>query len=131
MGSALRLPDGRRIEVVTDMIDVTSSLPRPDEKWTYTDRAGHEHHWSDDAWPTLRQVIDDVYWVLDDDGYEEYKEEEFHWECVQCGEHIEPGMRGPSMFKEYMPGHTSYFLDGEEITHEQAEVLLNPEATDQ
>jgi len=98
-----------------EQIDVTSGLPRPDERWTYTDHHGHEHHWRD-GWPTLRWVVDEPEYI-DEDG-EEYPAEG-HYECPFCGEDISPGMRGPSGFREFIPGREQWWLNGEPISAER------------
>jgi hypothetical protein len=116
--STVRLPDGRVLEIEVDMIDVTSGLPQPDEGWTYTDHVGHPHRW-DNGYPTLVLVIDETYWCTD--CGDEHTDD--HWECPLCGEEIKPGTRGPDLFRRYIPGLTSYSLDGEPITREQAMAL--------
>ena len=86
------------IEVWADQIEVTSSLPQPDPNWRHTDTNGHEHwHKSD----TLLWVIDEEW--IDEDNYEASSG---HYECRQCGEHIVPGLIGPSPFREYISGMT-------------------------
>jgi hypothetical protein len=89
---------GWSIEAWTEQIEVTSSLPRPDPGWRHTDAHGHEHRYKSD---TLRWVQDEPDWI-DVDG-EEYPGDG-HYECIQCGEHIQPGSIGPSMYREYMAG---------------------------
>lgn len=112
------------LEIETEMIDVTSSLPYPDEQWTYTDQQGHAHRYSrqaaGDYYPTLAWVVDETYWC--DDCQDEHTDG--HYECAICGEHIEPGLRGPDYARKYMPGRTSYYLNGESITKEQADEIL-------
>lgn len=102
-----------------EQIEVTSMSPRPDHSWRYTDRHGHKHYWRD-GYPTLARVLDETYWCSDC-GDEHTKS---HWECPLCGKHIEPGMIGPSMFRELMPGRTFYWLNGEPISAEQAQEII-------
>jgi hypothetical protein len=103
----------------TEAIEVASSLPRPDRSWRYTDRESHEHYWQD-GYPTLTRVVDETYWCADCGD----EHTESHLECPLCGEHIEPGTVGPSTFREFMPGRTSYWLNGEPITPERAREIL-------
>jgi hypothetical protein len=113
------LPGGGVLRAETERIEVTSNLPRPDQKWRYTDEQGHEHSWQD-GYPTLRTVVDDVYWC---EGCQD-EHEETHLECSLCGETIEPGMVGPSPFREFIPGRTSYYLDDEPISEERFRELM-------
>ena len=105
--------DFGELRIETEMIDVTSSLPKPDPNWTYTDQHGHQHRY-EDGYPTLMRVVDETY--VDEFGDEV---EDWHFECPQCGEHITPGMVGPSMFREFAPGRTAYYLNDEPITEER------------
>lgn len=102
----------------TEMIDVTSGLPKPDPNWTFTDLQGHEHRY-DDGYPTLVRVVEST--TVDEDG-EEW--DEWHFACRACGQHIEPGTTGPSRFREYAPGRTQAFLNGEPISKERFEELV-------
>jgi hypothetical protein len=87
---------GWNIETWTDRIEVTSNMPRPDPDWRHTDSSGHEHWYQSD---TLRWVIDEE-WIDEDND----ERSSGHYECVRCGEHIRPGLNGPSMFREYIAG---------------------------
>lgn len=118
MNGSVRLPDGRLLEYEQELIEVSSSLPQPDEDWTYTDRAGHEHRYAD-GYPTLTWIIDESYWC--EDCGDEHTEG--HYECPLCGEHITPGLRGPDLLSKYQPGRRSYYLDGELITKEQVQAI--------
>jgi hypothetical protein len=103
-----------------EVIDVTSSLPKPDPKWTYTDQHGHEHHY-DNGYPTLVTVVDETYLCADCNS----EHQDTHLECPLCHEAIEPGTIGPSGFREFAPGRMSATLDGEPISQERAEEILN------
>jgi len=102
-----------------EMIDVSSALPRPDKKWTYTDRQGHRHHW-DDGYPTLVVVTEESYWC--EDCHDEHTDS--HYECPLCGEEIRPGLVGPSLYREYTPGMTSYYLNDEPISEDRYRELV-------
>lgn len=114
MSTSIFTGDFGELRVETEMIDVTSGLPRPDENWTYTDQHGHEHRY-DDGYPTLIQVVDETYWCPDCND----EHEKTHLECRECGEHINPGLRGPSMFREFIPGPRSYYLNDEPISEQR------------
>lgn len=105
---------GRTLRVETDMVEITSGLPRPDQSWTYTDRQGHEHFWRD-GWPTLRWVEDEP--TADDDG-------DGHWECAACGEQIEPGIAPAGAVREFVPGLTSACIDGEPVSEAEAQAFI-------
>jgi hypothetical protein len=112
-------PDGRmELRAETERIDVTSALPYADEKWTYTDRHGHQHRY-DHGYPTLVWIVDETYWC--DDCRDEH--EEGHYQCPLCGEHIEPGMAGPDLYRRYIPGMTTYYLNDEEISEAEYQRL--------
>lgn len=100
----------------TEQIDVTSALPYPDERWRFTDAAGHEHRYerqaAGDYYPTLRWFVTERYWRADCE--DEHTEGE--WICPLCDEVITPGTAGPDMFRRYVPGRTTYYLGDEEIS---------------
>jgi len=95
-------------------------LTDQDHNWRDTDSNGHEHRWHDapDHYPTLREDGGDTHWC--DDCRDEHADT---WlVCRQCGERVTPGITGPGSMT--IPGVTSYFLNGEPITKEHADVLL-------
>jgi hypothetical protein len=107
------------LRIETDQIEVTSNPPKPDKNWRYTDQQGHEHYWQD-GYPTLVTIVDKTYWC----GECRDEHEEMHLECPICHEHITPGMVGPSGFREFVPGRTSYWLNGKPISEERAKLLI-------
>lgn len=107
------------LRIETEMIDVTSAGPRPDKSWRYTDAQGHQHRW-DDGWPTLEWFVTERYWCEDcEDGHTEGE-----WICLLCEEVIQPGMLGPSMHREYVPGLISAYLNDEPISGDEAQRLI-------
>lgn len=114
------------ISTEADQIEVTSNAPRLDPAWEHVDVEGHVHSYGDHgSLPSLTWVVDHKGGVYcDEDGYPEEYPDEGHWECTLCREHIEPGMRGPSMVREYISGpvratlHTDeadYYLTSEDM----------------
>lgn len=103
----------------TDMIEVTSRGPKPDRNWRHADSNGHEHYWTSDGYETLERVVDDTW--TDEDGEEI---EETHLACKLCGETVVPGTTGPTGFREFAPGRTSYLLDGQRISEERAKEIM-------
>jgi hypothetical protein len=99
-----------------ELIDVTSALPYPDERWRFTDAAGHEHRYrrqgAGDYYPTLVWVVDERWWC--DDCGDEHTEG--HYECRACGERIVPGLAGPDYFPRRIPGRVTYWLGDTEIS---------------
>lgn len=120
--ATFRAPAGT-LEIHTEQIDVTSALPYPDKRWTYTDQQGHDHYWRE-GYPTLTWIVDssETYWC--EDCGEEHERTEGHYECPLCGETIAPGLCPPDTFRRFAPGRTSYTLDGQPITKEQAEAII-------
>lgn len=107
----------------TEVVEVTSYSPRPDEAWRYTDQRGHEHYWRD-GYPTLREIVESVetYWCAD--CHDEHTDTRSHLECPLCGEEIIPGKVGPSPFREFAPGRTSYRLNGAPISEERYRQII-------
>ncbi len=99
-----------------DVIDVTSISPRPDPNWVYVDGHGHEHRMYDGVWSTLRRVVTSSYWCPDCGD----EHEASHWACAVCGEPVQPGMVGPGLAREFVPGRARYWLDDVEIGEAEA-----------
>jgi hypothetical protein len=118
MPSTYRGPAGT-LRFETARVDVTSSSPRPDQNWRYTDHQRHEHYWQD-GYPTLVEVVDRTYWCPD--CADEHTDT--HLECPLCHEVIVPGLLPPPMWREFAPGRTSYYLDDVEITEAEAKAFM-------
>lgn len=117
---------GKTFEVACEMVDVTS-ISRPDEHWQHTDSAGHVHRWLFDGKPggpysprakttipTLRYVVDEVYWCADCND----EHERGHHECVTCGEHVNPGTCADD-FRQFVPGLICYWIDGRSVPKDE------------
>jgi hypothetical protein len=111
------LGDFGELTIETDQIEVTSALPQADKNWRYTDRQGHEHYW-DDGYPTLAVIYDAFYWCQDC-GVEHA---DTHLECPTCQERIVPGTF-VEMGRRFVPGRSTYRLNGEPITKERYEEI--------
>lgn len=114
--------DGRTLEIITERVEVSSYSPEPDPRWTFTDAAGHAHAPSRSGvngpliYPTMELATGAIVWCedcQDDHGTECW------WECRICGEKILPGIRTP-VGRRFVPGLTSYEIDGMPCTPEQA-----------
>lgn len=108
--------NGWKLVVETDQIEVTSNSPRADPDWRYTDEAGHVHFFDDitHGYPTLVSVTEEPYWCADCED----EHEDSHLECPHCMEVIAPGMTGPSIFREFIPGPTHVRIelpDGQQL----------------
>lgn len=117
MASMTMSGDFGELVMETEQIEVTSALPQPDHNWRFTDAQGHEHFWRD-GYPTLVSVADETYWCPDcgDDHTDT------HLECAICGEAIVPGTYFHAG-RQFVPGRTSYRLNGEPITKERYEEI--------
>lgn len=74
----------------------------PDPDWIFTDAAGHEHRWRDEAVPTVERVVTGLGWSEDLQDFEEVAE----LRCRRCGEVVEPRWRACSRY-EYYAGATN------------------------
>jgi hypothetical protein len=123
------LRNGSVLTAHCEPIEVTSLGPREDPAWTFTDANGHAHATAD-GYPSLVWIVDEEDYVVFEDGYPEEYPGSGHYECRECGEHIQPGMRGPSPYREFIPGPCYYELDGEPITEEQyREIVAEAQAS--
>jgi hypothetical protein len=114
-------------------IDVTM-MSRPDEGWSYTDAAGHEHYWTfggkrghyspttKSALPTLRRVVTGTGYYPDGESYQIA-----HYECRQCGERVEPRKRSDDC-RQYIPGLRTFYINDEEVSPEAFEAAWRAEA---
>jgi hypothetical protein len=122
MNSTL-ITDGTAFRVETDTVDITTDVPEPDPNWGTTDSHGHEHRWlitnvEGGIWhsgelPTLRWVVDEEW--IDEDNFER---EEGHYECVRCGDTVEPGRKMPPPIRRTIPGMRHYFIDDRPVDEE-------------
>ncbi len=82
------------------MIDYIDVTPRsePDPDWVYVDKQGHSHRW--DFALNGAATVTSLKYVEDDPGDDEYPPSG-HFECRECGEHIQRQERA-TRFKQYM-----------------------------
>lgn len=116
--------EGRTLEVETERIEFTTALPQPDPRWTYTDRAGHEHSYGQrgsaaDRYPTLERRESEPYWCSDCDD----EHTDVWFECALCGERINPGTVVDTS-PQYTAGRTTYLIDGHPVTEVEGKALL-------
>lgn len=113
--------DGHVLEIEQAMIDVTSSSPRPDPNWQFTDAAGHPHAYGskDHRFPTLVLRSGEPYW--DDDLEDEVSDS--WYECPLCGEKVKPGTYVP-WGRQYEPGRLQAILDGEPVTEQEVQNFI-------
>jgi len=116
----VKLGPGDVLRAENEPIEVTSALPSPDENWRYTDKAGHLHKMVRFDYPTLKWVTDETWWCEDCED----EHDEGHWACRQCDEEIQPGTKPPSIYREYTPGSTYYYLNDQEISEARYRELL-------
>ena len=112
---------GPQLEIDREMVEVSTALPQPDPNWTYTDDAGHEHAYGsrETPYPTLVERQGEPYWCPDCED-----EHVDTWlECPLCGQKIQPGTYIDTS-PMFIPGLTSYRIDGREVSQEEGEALL-------
>lgn len=113
------------LEMRRDLINVSSNH-RPDENWKFTDSQGHIHHWVDEngitgkyrperhySVPTAKWIVDGIEYFPDGSPYEVG-----HYECLECGETIEPRYKTDTV-DQYITGMTHYYIDGREVSEEE------------
>ena len=106
--------------------------PMADESWRFADSHGHEHHYSDergDHYPTLRRVFQEPWYCHD--CAEVHEDMLDHYECLLCGEVIQPGSREPQNPERLMLRSVSAYLNGEYVAKERAEQILSDAKTAQ
>lgn len=119
--SEIRLANGNRLTIDREVIEVTSISSQPDTKWRFTDSTGHQHYYRKGKYPTLRDITQ-TYWCPD--CRDEHTD--LLWrECRWCKERIVPGEKSPSPFPEYIPGPTTFRLNGQIISEEEAQAIFN------
>lgn len=109
----------------TESIDVTGGS-RPDENWRYTDRRGHEHYWRD-GYPTLVYGARPGLWMLRAHPgrltarrrLRDFRPTQ--QQCRICAEPIKPPLTSGGGWREFAPGLTQWYFNGQPVTPEQAE----------
>ena len=118
-----------QLDVTQEWINVTSGQSSPNERWTFTDTAGHEHHY-DHGYPTLEFVIDESHWCDGSEGIYNHDPHEAvdvaHYECLICRELIVPKMDPPYTPKQ-IPGMRSATLTGYRSDGAKVEAWLTEE----
>lgn len=119
--SSVRIGDDT-YEVITDQFEVTS-LSRPDTAWHLRDSHGHEHRWFTNGAPATEYRPDQVYVIQTLNYVEDYPATEdypavFHYECRECGEQVEPGVR-PDDSPQYVPGIRHYYINGQSVSPDE------------
>ena len=117
------------VDIRCERIDVTT-MEEKDAEWLYVDKKGHEHGWhipngahdwsKSEYWtlPTLKAV--ECLWGHADDGEPIYGT---HYYCKRCGELVKPGWKA-TVFRRYIQGPMTYFIDGIEVSRQEAEQAI-------
>lgn len=108
----------QHLEMEREVIDVAFASPVIDSKWSGKCENDHSVRYS-----TLRRVIDREWTWFCTDCHEEHDSVEDHFECPTCGVHVEPG-EIPANEPQSISGLTTYRLNGEIISQEEAEKLI-------
>ncbi len=112
--------------VTQESIPMTSEHPTVDESWTFTDAAGHAHHY-EHGYPTLDKIIDAVHWCNGDEGIYNHDPhdvvDEMHYECKVCREVIVPRLH-PPFHTIYRPGMRSATASGYRTDGTKIECIL-------
>jgi hypothetical protein len=119
---------GRRFEVQSDPIDVTS-MSRPDPSWKVSDPAGHVHQWHSamaggpatsyhpaDSYslPTLIAITERAYWP-DGDPYDAV----IGYRCLSCGfvlDRADWPRRVADISRQFIHGVRCFLVDGVSVT---------------
>jgi len=109
------------VTIKRDVIQVPA-VTEPDPGWRYVDKAGHEHRWAvrygDGEIPTCNVHVEQIGYYPD--GEPRYQVRYF---CKECGEEIFPRVV-PCVFPHYVPGPVHYFINGREVSKEEAETAI-------
>lgn len=137
---------GHEFRMEHDMIDVTS-MRRPDVGWKFVDAQGHEHRWYEEDGPNGDRISATFYHpgrsyvlptlVVVHDGVEAFDDgddcfDEFHishYECAQCGEHVNPGTCADDR-QQYIPGILRCYVDGRSVAPEEMKRLMREAGLD-
>lgn len=123
------------LSMTRDQINVTSNH-RPNIAWKFVDSAGHEHRWFVGDGDELRSAIayhpqasytvPSIEWIKTGIGlYEDGSEYDTGiYVCKECREEVTPGYTADHI-EQYIPGMTHYYLDGKEISKNEATRLLS------
>jgi hypothetical protein len=132
MGSTATLPDGTRVRVEQELIEVTA-LSRPDPSWGYIDPAGHAHQWyvgervAPLAYnPELRYHLPTTELVqVGTTVYEDDDEETPIYErrCVLCGAKVEAGGKSNET-RQYIRGLRRVYINDQPATQGELDALL-------
>lgn len=118
---------GWTLEVEHDLIDVSTDYPTPDERWRYTDDAGHEHHY-DHGYPTLELVVDEEHWCDGNEGFMPHDPHQHidaaHYECRECRQVIKPREHVGGIVRQMEAGPMRAWLSGPRPEGVQATVRL-------
>ncbi len=119
--------EGHTLEIQREVIDVTP-MAEPDPGWTFTDRAGHTHGYTDGApdGPYTTLEYRTVHDHADDGECDADGDQEFCYPvlvCKRCAQPVRPGTRAP-LFRQNMPGMTTYLIDGEPVSKQAAEDFM-------
>lgn len=116
--------NGHTLEIEREMVEVTSLFPQRDPHWKQTDAQGHLHlAVNTDAgviYPTL-----EVRWSPPCRCGCDFEDEHVDswWVCPQCEEKITPGVVYDRS-RKFIPGLTSYTLDGEHVPPATAQAFI-------
>lgn len=135
MNRAQTLSARHMLEMRREEINVTSSY-RPDTNWRYVDQQGHTHIWQErtkagelivvgEYDPAKTYVVSSLRYVVDVPETDEYPEEGHHV-CMQCGECVRIGYTADDIDR-YILGAISYYCDGEQISKETFDRLVQEE----
>jgi hypothetical protein len=118
------------LNIETERIDITMAGPsyKPDPEWTYVDKAGHFHAFTEDGkLPTLERYEKHLNCdgscagVCSDEGYTETR-----YRCRACGKRVKPGyaVKVPGGAQQFMPGRTSWTVTVSGRTQWNADVSV-------
>lgn len=106
-------------------IEVTS-ISRPDEHWSYTDPAGHEHFWVVNGermstyQPAGRYTLPFIHYVVTAEGIDEdgYEFEDGEYRCNLCDAVVEPGTKADED-RQFINGLKRCYVDDECVSREE------------
>jgi hypothetical protein len=127
IGETVRIGDREypaSVDVSVNTDTIASDMPTIDPNWRKTDSNGHDHYYVR-GYPTLDHIVDRQHWCEGNEGLgphdPHWSVDESHYECLECRERIEPGLRPPGWSVEIVTSRDISVTVTEPVEYVEAE----------